>query len=183
MLVGQGNFVLYTDASKLGLGAVLMKHGRVIAYASRQLKVHENNYATHDLELAAVVFALKIWRYYLYRSGKANVVADALSRKVAVVAKLSAQSSLQSEIQKFGMEVYPKSKAPKLSNLKVLSSLLNRICKGHPLDEKLQKWRLKDKAKGGAVFDGIVKEYQDVQGFADVVLVAGYEARHPSISI
>ena len=49
-----------------GLGCVLMQHGKVIAYASRQLKTHEKNYPTHDLELAAVVFALKIWRHYLY---------------------------------------------------------------------------------------------------------------------
>ncbi|KAL4324888.1 hypothetical protein GQ457_11G023450 [Hibiscus cannabinus] len=119
-------FVVYSDASYVGLGCVLMQEGRVVAYASRQLKVHKKNYPTHDIELAAVVFALKIWRYYLYGEkcivytyhkslkylmtqkelnlrqrqwlellkdydlsieyhlGKANVVADALSRKVAV---------------------------------------------------------------------------------------------------
>ena len=59
-------YVVYSDASKQGLGCVLMQDGRVIAYASRQLKKHEQNYLTHDLELAAVVFALKIWRHYLY---------------------------------------------------------------------------------------------------------------------
>ncbi|KAK5772151.1 hypothetical protein PVK06_048424 [Gossypium arboreum] len=116
-------FVIYSDASLLGLGCVLMQEGRVVAYASRQLKPHEKNYPTHDLELAAIVFALKIWRHYLfgekchvysdhkslkylmtqrdlnlrqrrwlellkdyelvidYHPGKANVVADALSRK------------------------------------------------------------------------------------------------------
>ncbi|KAL5549869.1 hypothetical protein UlMin_000045 [Ulmus minor] len=63
---GNDGFVIYSDASKMGLGAVLMQHGRVIAYASRQLKDYEKNYPTHDLELAAVVFALKIWRHYLY---------------------------------------------------------------------------------------------------------------------
>ena len=63
---GGGGFVIYSDASKNGLGCVLMQNGKVIAYASRQLKEYEKNYPTHDLELAAVVFALKIWRHYLY---------------------------------------------------------------------------------------------------------------------
>ena len=58
--------MIFCDASMHGLGCVLMQHDRVIAYASRQLKSHEQNYATHDLELAAVVFTLKIWRHYLY---------------------------------------------------------------------------------------------------------------------
>nr|GEU54981.1 putative reverse transcriptase domain-containing protein [Tanacetum cinerariifolium] len=117
------DFVVYCDASHKGLGAVLMQRKKVIAYASRQLKIHEKNYTTHDLELRLVVFALKIWRHYLYEtkctvftdhkslqhiidqkelnmrqrrwlkllsdynceiryhSGKANVVADALSQK------------------------------------------------------------------------------------------------------
>ncbi|GJR60648.1 putative reverse transcriptase domain-containing protein [Tanacetum coccineum] len=120
---GSENFVVYCDASHKGLGMVLMQREKVIAYASRQLKVHEKNYTTHDLELGAVVFALKMWRHYLYGTkcvvftdhkslqhildqkelnmrqrrwlellsdydceiryhpGKANVVADALSRK------------------------------------------------------------------------------------------------------
>jgi hypothetical protein len=59
-------FVVYSDASKGGLGCVLMQHGRVIAYASSQLKSHEVNYPVHDLELAAVVFALRVWQHYLY---------------------------------------------------------------------------------------------------------------------
>ncbi|GJW97185.1 putative reverse transcriptase domain-containing protein [Tanacetum coccineum] len=120
---GIEDFVVYCDASNQGLGCVLMQRGKVIAYASRQLKIHEKNYTTHDLELGAVVFALKTWRHYLYGTksviytdhkslqhifdqkelnmrqrrwielfsdyeceiryhpGKANVVADALSRK------------------------------------------------------------------------------------------------------
>ncbi|GJU59380.1 putative reverse transcriptase domain-containing protein [Tanacetum coccineum] len=89
---GNDDFVVYCDASHQGLGAVLMQREKVIAYASRQLKPNEENYTTHDLELGAVVFALKIWRHYLYgikyydceiryHPRKANVVADALSRK------------------------------------------------------------------------------------------------------
>ncbi|GJT13776.1 putative reverse transcriptase domain-containing protein [Tanacetum coccineum] len=98
------DFVVYYDASGLGLGCVLMQIGRLIAYASRQLKIYEKNYITYDLELGAVVFALKIWRHYLYRiksielfsdydfeihfhPGKANVVADALSRKERIKPK------------------------------------------------------------------------------------------------
>ena len=57
---------MYCDASRAGLGCVLMQSGRVVAYGSRQLKNHEPNYPTHDMELAAIVFTLKIWRNYLY---------------------------------------------------------------------------------------------------------------------
>ncbi|GJW93695.1 putative reverse transcriptase domain-containing protein, partial [Tanacetum coccineum] len=95
---GTEDFMVYCDTSLKGYGAVLMQREKVIAYASRQLKVHEENYTTHDLELGAVVFALRLWRHYLYGTkwiellsdydfeiryhpGKANVVADALSRK------------------------------------------------------------------------------------------------------
>ncbi|GJS79078.1 putative reverse transcriptase domain-containing protein [Tanacetum coccineum] len=92
------DFIVYYDASNQGLGGVLVQIGKVITYGLRQLKIHEKNYTIHDLELGAVVFALKTWRHYLYgtksiklfsdyeceiryQSGKGNVVADALSRK------------------------------------------------------------------------------------------------------
>nr|GEW12465.1 putative reverse transcriptase domain-containing protein [Tanacetum cinerariifolium] len=94
---GSKDFVVYCDASLKGYRSVLMQREKVIAYASRKLKTHEENYMTHDLELGAVVFALRLWRHYLqqrwiellsdydcdirYHPGKANVVADALSRK------------------------------------------------------------------------------------------------------
>ncbi|GJU04640.1 putative reverse transcriptase domain-containing protein [Tanacetum coccineum] len=63
---GSENFVVYCDASCKGLDSVLMQKEKVIAYASRQLKIHEKNYTTHDLELGALVFALKMWRHYMY---------------------------------------------------------------------------------------------------------------------
>nr|GFB64530.1 putative reverse transcriptase domain-containing protein [Tanacetum cinerariifolium] len=85
---GRKDFIVYCDASNKGLSVVLMQREKVISYASRQLKIHEKNYTTHDLELGAVVFALKIWRHYLdydcdihYHPGKENVIGDALSRK------------------------------------------------------------------------------------------------------
>ena len=62
----QDGFAVYCDAPRQSLGCVLMQNDKVITYASRQLKKHEQNYPTHDLELAAVVFALWIWRHYLY---------------------------------------------------------------------------------------------------------------------
>ena len=66
---------MYCDASRVGLGCVLMQNGKVIAYASRQLRRHELNYPTHDLEMAAVISALKIWRHYLY-SEKCDIYTD-----------------------------------------------------------------------------------------------------------
>nr|GEV98719.1 putative reverse transcriptase domain-containing protein [Tanacetum cinerariifolium] len=85
---GSEDFVVYCDALHKGLGVVLIQREKVIAYVSRQLKIHEKNYTTHDLELGSMVFALKIWRHYFnydceihYQPGKENVVADALSRK------------------------------------------------------------------------------------------------------
>ncbi|GKF20209.1 putative reverse transcriptase domain-containing protein, partial [Tanacetum coccineum] len=63
---GSKDFVVYCDASRKGLGAMLMQREKVIAYTSCQLKIHDKNYTTHDLELGAVVFALKMWRHYLY---------------------------------------------------------------------------------------------------------------------
>lgn len=62
------SFVVYCDASKMGLCGVLMKNGQVVAYSSRHLKVRERNYPTHDLELAVMVYVLKVWRHYVYGS-------------------------------------------------------------------------------------------------------------------
>ncbi|KAL2252742.1 UNVERIFIED_CONTAM: Transposon Ty3-G Gag-Pol polyprotein, partial [Sesamum indicum] len=83
---GSGGYIVYTDASKQGLGCVLMQNGKVIAYASRQLKNHELNYPTHDLELAAIVHALKIWRHYLYGE-KFQILTDHKSLKYILTQK------------------------------------------------------------------------------------------------
>ena len=80
------DFMVFSDASYSGLGCVLMQEGRVIAYASRQLRPHELNYPTHNLELAAVVFALKIWRHYLYGE-KCYIYTDHKSLKYLLTQK------------------------------------------------------------------------------------------------
>ncbi|XP_071728242.1 uncharacterized protein [Rutidosis leptorrhynchoides] len=77
---GTDDFMVYCDASYAGLGCVLMQREKVIAYASRQLKTQEKNYQVHDLEMAAVVFALKLWRHYLYGPEIVQQTAD----KVAI---------------------------------------------------------------------------------------------------
>ena len=79
-------YTLYSDASGIGLGCVLMQDRIVMAYASRQLKPHEQNYPTHDLELVVVVFALKIWQYYLYGE-KCRIYTDHKSRKYLLTQK------------------------------------------------------------------------------------------------
>nr|GFC97372.1 retrotransposon protein, putative, Ty3-gypsy subclass [Tanacetum cinerariifolium] len=89
---------IYSDASKKGLGCVLMQHGKVIAYASRQQKPYEVNYPTHDLELAAVVFA--------YHPGKANVVADALSRKLGMIAGVKVEEEIIHDLERLDIEIY-----------------------------------------------------------------------------
>ncbi|XP_073153157.1 uncharacterized protein [Henckelia pumila] len=151
---GTGRFVVYTDASKSGLEAVLMHDNKVIAYASRQLKVHERNYPTHDLELAAVVFALKLWRHYLY--GKRS---DALSRKSATLNQLTVQQELIAEIERMRLEVFKPMEVCTLAALTVVPSLLERIRVGQASDEQLTLWRNRDEAKGGTLYtvkDGIV---------------------------
>jgi hypothetical protein len=149
MPITDEEYTVYTDASGSGLGCVLMQKDHVIAYASRQLRSHEQNYPTHDLELAAVIFALKIWRHYLYgvkcriftdhqslkyiftqrelnlrqrrwlelmkdydldiqyHAGKANVVADALSRKsqINLASIITSETHLLEEMRRMNLHV------------------------------------------------------------------------------
>ena len=79
-------YTLYNDTSSIGLGCVLMQDRKVVSYASRQLKPHEQNYPTHDLELATVVFALKIWGHYLYEE-KCRIYIDNKSLKYLLTHK------------------------------------------------------------------------------------------------
>uniref|UniRef100_A0A151UIE5 Retrovirus-related Pol polyprotein from transposon 17.6 n=1 Tax=Cajanus cajan TaxID=3821 RepID=A0A151UIE5_CAJCA len=173
-------FMVYCDASKMGLGGVLMQEGKVVSYASRQLKIHEKNYPTHDLELAAVVFTLKIWRHYLYGSkfevfsdhkslrylfdqkelnmrqrrwleflkdydfdlsyhpGKANVVADALSRKSLHLSSLMIREmDLLAQFRDLSLtcEVTPSS--VRLGMTRVTSELLREIGEAQLVDSFL----------------------------------------------
>ncbi|KAL0551605.1 hypothetical protein IC582_010694 [Cucumis melo] len=181
---GSGSFVIYSDASKKGLGCVLMQQGKVVAYASRQLKSHEQNYPTHDLELAAVVFALKIWRHYLYgekiqiftdhkslkyffthkelnmrqrrwlelvkdydceilyHPGKANVVADALSRKVSHSAALiTRQAALHRDLERAEIAVSVGAVTMQLAQLTVQPTLRQRIIDAQSNDPYLVEKR------------------------------------------
>jgi ribonuclease HI len=174
---GINGFVVYTDASRKGLGCVLMQHGKVVAYASRQLKDHEQNYPTHDLEMAAVVHALKIWRHYLYGAqfevftdhkslkyifsqkdlnlrqrrwvellkdyeftinyhpGKANVVADALSRKLMALQLHSDWKAMEDVI-----EGTPQVHGGRscLMQMAVRSVLMDRIIQAQEKDQAIQ---------------------------------------------
>nr|GEW01031.1 RNA-directed DNA polymerase [Tanacetum cinerariifolium] len=175
---GSGGFQIYSDASKKGLGCVLMQHGKVIAYASRQLKPYEVNYPTHDLELAAVVFALKIWRHYLYgescdvftdhkslkyiftqrdlnmrqrrwlellkdydtniqyHPGKANVVADALSRKSGMVAGIKVDEEIIHDLERLGIKLYVSGQHGYWASLRIEPDLISQIKEAQKEDKE-----------------------------------------------
>ena len=164
-------FTIFCDASKVGLGCVLMQNNKVVAYASQQLKTYEKNYPTHDLELGAIIFALKIWRHYLYgecceiftdhkslkyiftqkelnmrqrrwlellkdydininyHPGKANVVADALSRKADcnMACLITTQKDILRDLEKLGIEVYVRDSTSIVMALQVKPGLQDKI--------------------------------------------------------
>lgn len=211
---GTEGFVVYSDASKKGLGCVLMQHGKVIAYASRQLRNHEKNYPTHDLELAAVVFALKIWRHFLYgekceiytdhqslkyifsqkdlnmrqrrwlellkdydceilyHPGKANVVADALSRKeVGNISSVQVQSINLMDLDRLGIEFVMHNKGVEsgLYQIEVRPTLLERIKVSQIEDEELKK--IQDKIGSDLSWKDFRKGDDEILRFKDRVCV------------
>ncbi|XP_073153302.1 uncharacterized protein [Henckelia pumila] len=140
------------------LGAVVFsKINLRSSYHQLKLKIHEENYPTHDLELAAVVFDLKLWRHYLY--GKANAVADALICKSATLNQLTVQQELIANFERTKLKVSKPMVVGTLSALIVVPNLLDRIRAGQTSDEQLMAWRNKDEDKGGTLYtvkDGIV---------------------------
>ncbi|XP_052478835.1 uncharacterized protein LOC128034117 [Gossypium raimondii] len=136
-------YVVYCDASYTGLGCVLIQGGRIVAYASRYLKQHECNYPTHDLELAAIVFALKIWRHYLYEE-KHYIYIDHKSLKYLLTQKeLNLKQQMLSLVNDGGF----------LAELQVKPILANEIKTKQTLDVSLLPWIRKVK-------DGKTKDYE-----------------------
>ncbi|XP_073031211.1 uncharacterized protein [Primulina eburnea] len=106
-----------------------------------------------------------------YHPGKANVVADALSRKAAFITHLSLQRPLQSEIQRFELTVYARGEAPNFATLSLQSTLRDRIRDGQSTDEQLQKWRPRDEAKGRKLYS----EVDDIVRYLDWLWVPSYD--------
>ncbi|XP_075524538.1 uncharacterized protein LOC142556935 [Primulina tabacum] len=138
-------FVVCTDESNRGLGCVLMQHGRVVACGSRQLKPHESKYPVHDLELAAIIFALKIWRHYLfgeqfYQPGKVNVIADALIRKVVDINLSSIHvSKLREDICTSGLDFQIQGNAVCVSQISVELELIQIVKSAQKTDVRVLK--------------------------------------------
>nr|GEX72916.1 reverse transcriptase [Tanacetum cinerariifolium] len=134
---GSGGFQIYSDASKKGLGCVLMQHGKVIAYASRKLKPYEVNYPTHDLELAAVVFALKIWRHYLYGES-CDVFTDHKSlKKSSMIAGLKVEEEIIRYLERLGIELYVSRQHGYWASLRIDPDLISRIKEAQKKDSEI----------------------------------------------
>nr|GFD01525.1 retrotransposon protein, putative, Ty3-gypsy subclass [Tanacetum cinerariifolium] len=139
-----GGFQIYSDASKKGLGCVLMQHGKVIAYASRQLKPYEVNYPTHDLELAAVIRQrrwLELLKDYdtniQYHPGKANVVVDALSRKSGMVTGIKIEEEIIRDLERLGIEIYVSGQQGYWASLRIEPDLISRIKEAQKEDSEI----------------------------------------------
>nr|GFB84721.1 putative reverse transcriptase domain-containing protein [Tanacetum cinerariifolium] len=122
---GSGGFQIYSDASKKGLGCVLMRHGKVIAYVSRQLKPYEVNYPTHDLELAA------------YHPEKANVVADALSRKPGMIAGIKVEEEIIRDLKRLDIELYVRGHHGYWASPRIEPDLISRIKEAQKEDSEI----------------------------------------------
>ncbi|KAI3815829.1 hypothetical protein L1987_15512 [Smallanthus sonchifolius] len=140
---GNNDFVIYCDASQTGLGCVLMQQDKVISYASLQLKVHEKNYTTHDLELGSIVFALKIWRHYLYdlmeqiKEIQAKALEEENIKKERMIGKQKFLFKRNDEIMRFEQRIW----IPKLGDIqeKVLNEKHKSRYSMHPGAKKMYK--------------------------------------------
>ncbi|KAG7594102.1 Integrase catalytic core [Arabidopsis thaliana x Arabidopsis arenosa] len=224
-------YMVYMDASIMGLGCVLMQRGRVIAYASRQLRKHEGNYPTHDLEMVAVVFALKIWRSYLYGAkvqiftdhkslkyiftqpdlnlrqrrwmelvadydldiayhpGKANQVADALSRRRCEVEAEKNQEALINMMGTLHLNALSKEFEPLGLGAADQADLLSRIRLAQEKDQDLNKWAENNKTEyqtsnnGTIVVNGRVC-VPDIKELKEEILREAHQSRfsiHPGL--
>nr|GEX10700.1 retrotransposon protein, putative, Ty3-gypsy subclass [Tanacetum cinerariifolium] len=163
-LMKKGEKFIYSDVPKKGLGCVLMKHGKVIAYALRQLKQYEANYPTHDLELAVVRRWLELLKDYdthiQYHPGKANVVADALSRKSGMVANLQIKPKIIRDLERMDIEFHIHGTKGYWASLKIEPNLILRIKEAQKKDVELwavlQKSEEDEQAKIQVDNDGVM---------------------------
>nr|GFC75178.1 putative reverse transcriptase domain-containing protein [Tanacetum cinerariifolium] len=132
-----GGFKIYSDASRKGLGCVLMQHGKVIDYASRQLKPYEVNYPTHDLELAAVVFALNIWRHYLYGES-CDVFTDHKSlKKSGMIVGIKVEEEIIRDLERLDIEIYVRGQHGYWASLRVKPDLISLIKEAQKEDSEI----------------------------------------------